>query len=43
MALTVPTGKEIRRLGFMTGQLIIPKDFDRAHAQEIEALFGDNE
>ncbi len=42
MALTVPTGRRVRRLGFMIGQLTIPKDFDRMNSQEIEALFGDN-
>jgi prevent-host-death family protein len=42
MALTVPTGKRIRRLGFMIGQLTIPKDFDRIGSQEIEKLFGEN-
>ena len=42
MALTVPTGNRVRRLGFMIGQLIIPKDFDRVGSQEIEELFGDN-
>lgn len=42
MALTVPTGKRVRRVGFMIGQLTIPKDFDRVGSQEIEELFGDN-
>lgn len=42
MALTAPTGKERRRLGFMIGQLTIPEDFDRMGSQEIEGLFGDN-
>ena len=42
MALTVPTGKRVRRLGFMIGQITIPKDFDRVGSQEIEELFGDN-
>ena len=42
MAITAPTGKKIRRLGFMIGQLTIPKDFDKIGSQEIEELFGDN-
>ena len=42
MALTAPTGKRLRRLGFMIGQLTIPKDFDRVGSQEIEELFGEN-
>lgn len=41
MAITTPDEKKIRRLGFMKGQLTIPKDFDRMGSQEIEALFGD--
>lgn len=42
MALTTPTGKKVRRLGFMIGQLTIPKDFDRMSSREIEDLFGEN-
>jgi prevent-host-death family protein len=42
VALTVPTDKKVRRLGFMIGQLTIPKDFDRMGSQDIEELFGDN-
>lgn len=39
-ALTLPTEKEVRRLGFMLGQFTVPKDFDSMGTQEIEALFG---
>jgi len=42
IALTTPTGKKVRRLGFMIGQLTIPKDFDRMGSQEIEGLFGEH-
>ena len=42
IALATPTGKSVRRLGFMLGQLTIPKDFDNIGSQEIEDLFGDN-
>ena len=42
MALTVPTGKRVRRLGYMIGQLTIPKDFESVGSEEIEKLFGDN-
>ena len=42
MALTVPTGKRVRRLGFMIGQLTIPKDVESVGSEEIEKLFGDN-
>ena len=30
-----------QRLGFMTGQMRVPEDFDRMASQEIEQLFGD--
>jgi len=42
IALTAPTGKKIRRLGFLKGQLIIPKNFDEIASREIEDLFGGN-
>lgn len=29
-----------RRLGFLTGQIEVPEDFDRMGADEIAALFG---
>lgn len=29
-----------RRLGFMTGQILVPDDFDRMGGDEIEDLFG---
>ena len=35
MALSTPTGKDVRRLGFMKGQITIPKDFDRMDCQEV--------
>ena len=38
-ALTVPTGAEVRRLGFMAGQIVVPNDFDRMSSEEIERLF----
>lgn len=31
---------EARRLGFMTGEIEVPDDFDHMGAAEIEALFG---
>ena len=43
MSLDAPTGSEIRRLGFMTGQIKVPNDFDRMGSGEIEQLFGDGE
>jgi prevent-host-death family protein len=35
-----PTGHDIRRLGFMTGQGEVPDDFDRMGDGTIEQLFG---
>ena len=39
-ALAAPTGNKIRRLGFMTGQISVPDDFDRMGKEEIERIFG---
>ena len=39
-ALSAPTGTQIRRLGFMTGQISVPDDFDRMGKEEIEGIFG---
>lgn len=40
MALDAPSGAQIRRLGFLTGQIAVPKDFDRMGRAEIEKLFS---
>lgn len=37
-ALDAPAAPQ--RLGFLAGEIEIPKDFDRMGASEIEALFG---
>jgi prevent-host-death family protein len=39
-ALSSPTGAEVRRLGFMAGQISVPDDFDRMGRQEIQRIFG---
>ncbi len=39
-ALSAPTGAQVRRLGFMLGQISVPDDFDRMGAEEIEGMFG---
>jgi len=39
-ALGAPAGTQIRRLGFMTGQISVPDDFDRMGEEEIERIFG---
>jgi len=40
MPLNAPTGRRIRRLGFMAGQFTVPDDFDRMGDREIERLFA---
>lgn len=42
-ALEAPTGGQMRRLGFMAGQIATPDDFDRMGYEEIERLFGASE
>jgi antitoxin (DNA-binding transcriptional repressor) of toxin-antitoxin stability system len=39
-ALGAPTAAQIRRLGFMAGQISVPDDFDRMGKEEIERIFG---
>jgi prevent-host-death family protein len=39
-ALDAPVGKEIKRLGFMTGQISVPEDFDRMGEDEIRRIFA---
>ena len=38
-AIEAPTGRQIRRLGFLKGQFLIPDDFDQMGRGEIEKLF----
>jgi len=38
--LETPEAGQVRRLGFMTGEIAVPDDFDRMGAAEIEQLFG---
>jgi len=40
IALSTPTGTQVRRLGFMAGQISVPDDFDRMGREEIERMFG---
>ena len=40
-ALSAPTGAQVRRLGFMAGQISVPDDFDRMGHEEIERMFGE--
>lgn len=41
--LDAPAVGQIRRLGFMAGQISVPDDFDRMGCEEIEQLFGAEE
>jgi prevent-host-death family protein len=38
-ALSAPTGAQLRRLGFMAGQISVPDHFDRMGKEEIERIF----
>jgi len=40
-ALSAPTAAQVRRLGFMAGQISVPDDFDRMGQEEIERMFGE--
>ena len=42
-ALTAPTGDQMKRLGFLAGQITVPEDFDQMGSDEIEKLFGGGE
>jgi prevent-host-death family protein len=42
-ALSAPTSAQVRRLGFMAGQISVPDDFDRMGKEEIERIFGGGE
>jgi len=37
--LDAPTGRQVRRLGFLAGQFSIPDDFDEMGSAEIERMF----
>jgi len=39
-ALDSPTGYQMRRLGFLSGYIKVPDDFDRMGREEIGQLFG---
>lgn len=39
VSLDTPTKGRVRRIGFMKGQLKVPRDFDRMGSAEIEQLF----
>jgi prevent-host-death family protein len=39
-ALNAPIGAQVRRLGFLAGQISVPDDFDQMGRDEIERIFG---
>ena len=39
-ALDAPAPQQVKRLGFMTGQIAVPDDFDGMGQAEIEQMFG---
>ena len=41
VALNAPEGAQIKRLGFLAGQIKVPDDFDEMGSAEIDQLFGD--
>ncbi len=40
MALNTPVGAKVRRLGFLTGHISVPDDFDQMGRDDIERMFG---
>lgn len=38
-AIDSPAGSEVKRLGFLAGEISVPDDFDRMGEAEIERLF----
>jgi prevent-host-death family protein len=39
VALDAPTGKKMKRRGFLSGQIKVPDNFDTMFQQEIEEMF----
>ena len=42
-ALNAPESSQMKRTGFMAGQITVPDDFDRMGAQHIEDIFAGRE
>jgi len=40
VALGAPVGNEVKRVGFLAGQISVPDDFDRMGKDEIERIFS---
>ena len=43
IALNIPVAEQIKRLGFLQGEITVPEDFDQMGSQEIENLFKGEE
>lgn len=41
VAIDAPDSDQVRRLGFMAGQIAVPDDFDQMGSEAIAMLFGD--
>jgi prevent-host-death family protein len=41
VALNAPEAGQVKRLGFLKGQIEVPDDFNSMGSKEIEQLFGD--
>jgi prevent-host-death family protein len=41
IALNAPEPSQIKRFGFMAGQILVPDDFDRMGEEEIVKIFED--
>jgi len=41
--LNAPSPDQICRIGFMSGQIQVPDDFNRMHAKEVEQMFEGEE
>ena len=39
LAIGAPSGKQVKRLGFLAGQISVPDDFDQMGQEEIAANF----
>ena len=42
VALNAPEAGQVKRLGFLKGQIEVPDDFNSMGSKEIEQLFGDD-
>lgn len=40
--LNAPEAGQVKRLGFLTGHITVPHDFDEMGKREVEQLFGDD-